>query len=163
MTEQEYTEVSDLARIRNMQSILREIIPDCGDVIGKDAYQTIGQILYDWESRLTIKIEIVAELTGGSQMKEQCSCRKVDYIPIRNEDGSYTEQWMCMECKSVFIRNKSAMCEADTHSPLAEVRAFINDNFCFYDEKDIKKENCFEAGYNSALRDVLTRLYKYFD
>ena len=61
MTEQEYIEVSDLARIRNIQSIMRDIVPDCGDIIGKDAYQTIGSILYDWESRLTIKIEIVGE------------------------------------------------------------------------------------------------------
>ena len=58
---------------------------------------------------------------------------------------------------------ESAMCKANSNSVLTKVRAFINDNFCFYDEKDIKKENCFEAGYNSALRDVLTRLYKYFD
>lgn len=51
-------------------------------------------------------------------MNEKCACRKVEYMPITNEDGSYIEQWMCLECKSIFVRQPAAPDMAERISKL---------------------------------------------
>jgi hypothetical protein len=55
ITEKDYIDVSNLANIRALQSILRNMCPD--EIIQKEEYQSIGKILYIWEKRISIKIE----------------------------------------------------------------------------------------------------------
>lgn len=33
-----------------------------------------------------------------------CSCMGVEYSPIRNEDGSFTERWVCKNCGNQFVK-----------------------------------------------------------
>jgi hypothetical protein len=35
-----------------------------------------------------------------------CACLHVDYDPIRNVDGSFTEKWWCRNCFAEFIRKR---------------------------------------------------------
>ena len=37
-----------------------------------------------------------------------CTCLRVEYVPIKNGDGSQWERWRCTSCGSVFERRLSA-------------------------------------------------------
>lgn len=52
MTEQEYIDVSDLARIRAAQSILREVTPGCSSHISEAESQNVHLQLQEWEKRI---------------------------------------------------------------------------------------------------------------
>lgn len=36
---------------------------------------------------------------------EKCACLTVKYIPIKNNNGSFTEQWKCQECGRIFKKD----------------------------------------------------------
>lgn len=33
-----------------------------------------------------------------------CACLHVDYDPLHNEDGTYSERWQCRYCKTAFVK-----------------------------------------------------------
>lgn len=54
-------------------------------------------------------------------MNEKCSCLNVKFMPVEWPDGRREERWMCLECKSIFVKERSAMCEANSNAVLADV------------------------------------------
>jgi len=58
MKEQEYINVSDLARISAILEILRNIVPANSAVIDRNNLTKIFQILVDWQERLTDDIYV---------------------------------------------------------------------------------------------------------
>jgi len=42
-------------------------------------------------------------------------------MPVEWPDGRKEERWMCLKCKSIFVREKSAMSEANSNAVLGEV------------------------------------------
>lgn len=58
MKEQEYINVSDLAKIRSAISVLRNIIPASSKVINKNDFAKVMDRLYKWEQKLSSKIII---------------------------------------------------------------------------------------------------------
>lgn len=58
LSEQRYSQASDLASIRAAKAVLREIVPDCGhDSIPKAEWQNVMQTLMKWETSLTEQID----------------------------------------------------------------------------------------------------------
>ena len=58
-------------------------------------------------------------------MNEKCACLNVKFMPVELPDGEKEERWMCLECKSIFVRERSAMCEANSNTMLGEVTPTI--------------------------------------
>lgn len=38
--------------------------------------------------------------------KPGCACVKVKYDPVRNENGTCSERWLCLSCKTEFIKKE---------------------------------------------------------
>ena len=53
-------------------------------------------------------------------MTAKCACRKVCYTPISNEDGTCIEQWMCLDCKSIFVRKVGNVAQPNACPQLCE-------------------------------------------
>lgn len=58
MKEQDYINVSDLARVRSAIVVLRNIIPKNSTIIKEEDYYKIMSKLYSWESDLVELIKI---------------------------------------------------------------------------------------------------------
>lgn len=58
MTEQEYIDVTDLVKLRDIKFILRDIIPENSEIIDKDSFNSIYAIIGEWEHKLSNKIMI---------------------------------------------------------------------------------------------------------
>ena len=52
MKEKDYIRVSDLARIRVMEDILREIIVENNAIVATDEYRMVATLLARWRSKL---------------------------------------------------------------------------------------------------------------
>jgi len=73
-------------------------------------------------------------------MNEMCACLKVEYIPVVFSDGRKEERWMCPECKSIFVRKKSAMCEANSNAVLGDVlRGVSEEDFMIKRLSDVEQ------------------------
>ena len=57
MTEQEYTDVSDLAKVRMAERTLRDICPENSKVIGKAELAAVIRTLGKWAEKLHERIE----------------------------------------------------------------------------------------------------------
>ena len=44
-----------------------------------------------------------------SDEQASCACRKVEYSPVENNDGTMTERWVCVLCGGEFDRNRRAL------------------------------------------------------
>ena len=100
-------------------------------------------------------------------MNKKCACLNVKFMPIEWADGKKEEQWMCLECKSIFVRKESAMCEANSNPVLADVQAIIDElhkkeiDNDIYSSKDLIKANRIDE-YNNALNDVKKKISEHF-
>lgn len=52
MTEQEYIDATDLAKVRMIRAILRDIVAENSAVIHPDAYREVSRIVAKWEQDL---------------------------------------------------------------------------------------------------------------
>ena len=57
MTEKEYIRVTELTRVRAINELMRNIIPENSDVITRDEYNKVVHFLYKWEDKLSSKIK----------------------------------------------------------------------------------------------------------
>lgn len=82
-----------------------------------------------------------------------CSCMGVEFSPIRNEDGSYTERWACKDCgnefvKKVFLKSlESRLKEAERKRQCSEhhVKEQENTNDELSDENEALKTRLSQA------------------
>lgn len=58
MTEKEYINTSDLARIRAIMATIRNIIPENSDIVKRKDYNTVCHHLYKWEQELSKKVNV---------------------------------------------------------------------------------------------------------
>lgn len=58
MTEQEYIDSTDLAKLRLIKSILQEIAPENSSIIDKKSYIDIYETIVIWSDELREKINI---------------------------------------------------------------------------------------------------------
>jgi len=58
MKEKEYINVSDLARIRAINAIIRLIIPKNSSVIKIRDYNKVTSLLYEWEDQISRAIKV---------------------------------------------------------------------------------------------------------
>lgn len=56
MTEKEYIRVTEITRVRAINEIIRNIIPENSDVITREEYNKVVHYLYKWEDGLSKKV-----------------------------------------------------------------------------------------------------------
>lgn len=56
VTEQNYVDIQDLAKVSNMRIMLASIIPAISESISEEEYGKVGDILHDWQKRLQARI-----------------------------------------------------------------------------------------------------------
>ncbi len=62
LTNEEYCAVSDLASVRHIKAVLKDIIPEMyKDAIEREDHNAMMQKLFQWEEQLVAKIEISEE------------------------------------------------------------------------------------------------------
>ena len=98
MTEQEYLDVSDLARIRTARQVLRDICPETSQVVDRERYREIHRVLQLWDAALTSGID-VAEIAPPPSIKRSCRCGVVvqPHEMIGREDVAGRVE--CIECR----------------------------------------------------------------
>jgi len=58
MDEKLYINVSDLTRLKNAKNILSEIIPENSDIVTKNEFIRIHEVISGWIEKLYEKIEV---------------------------------------------------------------------------------------------------------
>ena len=86
-----------------------------------------------------------ATLTNEKEeiMTAKCACRKVYYTPISNEDGTCIEQWMCLDCKSIFVRKVGNVAQPNACPQLSDVRALLQAIDDFHDSFTVQECSAF--------------------
>lgn len=55
MTEQEYIDATDLAKLRIADTIIRDVLPANSSVVDKESHRTVCRIIQQWTDRLSGK------------------------------------------------------------------------------------------------------------
>ena len=46
------------------------------------------------------------DVQQGPEIESKCACLKVEFSPLDNEDGTFTDYWQCVHCGAAFIPKK---------------------------------------------------------
>lgn len=58
MKERDYINVRELGNVIAISNLFRDIIQANSEVITEEEYKTIGEILYQWQKKLYLKVKI---------------------------------------------------------------------------------------------------------